>query len=101
MALWRSWCSAAPPVTFWEHLGGTVEQDDKLSGGILSTLWQPTTGMVRAANTSGTFKDPVGNSYPLVQLVTVEDLLAGTRPQFPLVIPPTRRLGRSRRRSRR
>lgn len=69
-------------------LGGTVAQDDKLSGGILITLWQPTIGMVQAANTSGTFKDPVGNSYPLVQLVTVEDLLAGTRPQFPLVIPP-------------
>ncbi len=69
-------------------LEGTVAHDDKLDGGILLTLWQPTTGMRQAANTSGTFRDPVGNTYPRVQIMTVEELLAGQRPKFPLVIPP-------------
>ena len=69
-------------------LGGTVAQDSKLDGGVLITLWKPTTGMVSAANTAGNFTDPVGNTYPLLQVITVEDLLAGKRPQFPIVIPP-------------
>jgi SAM-dependent methyltransferase len=69
-------------------LEGTVAHDPKIDGGVLITLWQPTTGMQQAANTSGTFKDPVGNSYPRIQLITIEELFAGKRPQFPLVIPP-------------
>lgn len=35
----------------------------------------------------GTWTDVVGNSYPLVQIATIEDL-QGKRPSVPLVIPP-------------
>lgn len=70
-------------------LGGTVAQDDTIDGGVLILLWNPTSGMVNAANTAGTFTDFIGgNSYPRVQILTVEQLLNGTRPQLPVIIPP-------------
>jgi len=69
-------------------LGGTVAHDDKVDGGILLTLWDPTSGMKQEAQTSGNFTDMLGNSYPKVQIMTVEQLLRGDRPTFPLVIPP-------------
>lgn len=69
-------------------LGGTVAQDPKLDGGILVTMYQPTTGMVQAANTAGSFTDPAGNPYPLIQMFTVQDLLFGAKPRVPMIIPP-------------
>lgn len=69
-------------------LGGTVAQDDAIDGGVLVTLWKPTRGMTEAANTAGSYQDPSGNRYPVLQILTVEDLLAGTRPQAPVIIPP-------------
>ena len=35
-----------------------------------------------------TYSDVVGNSYPRLQLVTIEELLSGSKPSVPLVIPP-------------
>ena len=69
-------------------LGGTVAQDPKLDGGILITMHTPTAGMVSAAHTSGTFRGPAGDNFPRVQIVTVEELLAGGKPVVPMVIPP-------------
>jgi len=59
-----------------------------VDGGLLVTMWNPTAGMKNAAQTAGTFTDAVGNTYPRVQIMTVEDLLAGKRPQLPIIIPP-------------
>ncbi len=69
-------------------LGGTVAHDDKVDGGILVTLWNPTAGMRQEAQTSGNFTDMLGNSYPRLQILTVEELLRGVKPNVPLVIPP-------------
>lgn len=69
-------------------LAGVVASDPKLDAGVFITLWNPTKGMREAAETSGTWTDVVGNSYPLVQIATIEDLLHGKKPMIPLVIPP-------------
>jgi hypothetical protein len=63
-------------------LEGVVAHDPKVSGGMLVTLWNPTAGMRQAADTSGTWTDVVGTSYPLAQIATVEDLLQEKRPRF-------------------
>jgi len=69
-------------------LEGVVAHDAGTSGGILITLWDPTKGMRRAAETAGTYDDPAGNPLPQVQIITVGDLLAGRRPKTPMIIPP-------------
>ena len=69
-------------------LAGTVASNEKLDGGVLITMYDPTSGMKQAANTAGTFTDPAGNTYPKVQLITVPQLLAGTKPRLPMIIPP-------------
>jgi DNA modification methylase len=69
-------------------LEGTVAHDAKLTGGILITLWKATKGMHGSADTAGTFVDLVGNQYPLIQLITVEELLHGKKLKLPPVIPP-------------
>lgn len=69
-------------------LGGVVAQDDSIDGGVLITLWKPTRGMLQAADTAGNYEDIVKNSYPKLQILTVEELLTGTRASTPTVIPP-------------
>lgn len=69
-------------------LEGTVHHNDRFSGGVLITMWTPTKGMRDVASTSGTYKDVIGENYPLVQLITVEELLREHKPKLPLVIPP-------------
>ncbi|MGB7447601.1 MAG: DNA methyltransferase [Ornithinimicrobium sp.] len=69
-------------------LAGTVAQDDRVDGGILITSYTPTRGMLQAANTAGTFTGPAGHHYPKVQMLTVQELLGGQKPDIPLVIPP-------------
>lgn len=69
-------------------LGGVVAQDDSIDGGVLITLWNPTRGMQQAADTAGVYEDIVKNSYPKLQILTVEQLLSGTRASTPTIIPP-------------
>lgn len=69
-------------------LGGTIAQDAKVDGGILITMYPPTTGMLQAVNTAGTFLGPAGVHHPLMQVLTVPDLLAGAKPDLPSIIPP-------------
>lgn len=65
-------------------LAGTVEAQKDAVMGILIAIEEPTRGMVEAANHSGTFTHPLtGHAYPKVQLLTVGQLLAGTRPHMP------------------
>jgi DNA methylase/Restriction endonuclease len=67
---------------------GTV-QAQRAEMGLLITLEQPTRGMEDAARHSGTFIWPVNRQpYPLVQLLTVGDLLAGKRPNMPTPFLP-------------
>lgn len=67
---------------------GTV-QAQRAEMGLLITLERPTKGMEEAARHSGTFTWPVNHqSYPLVQLLIVGDLLKGQRPNMPTPFLP-------------
>lgn len=69
-------------------LAGTI-QHEKADMGVYVCLKAPTKGMTDAANHSGTYSWPVdGRSYPRVQIITIEDLLNGKRPNMPTPFLP-------------
>ncbi len=52
--------------------------------GLLILLTPPTKGMVEEANLSGEYvHEMTGQVYPKIQLITVDQLLAGIRPKMP------------------
>jgi DNA modification methylase len=62
---------------------GTV-QTQKAQMGVLLLMGDPTPGVVDAVNHGGTYTWPVnGAVFPQFQVLTVQDLLAGTRPTTP------------------
>ena len=69
-------------------LVGTV-QSQRATMGVLITMEKPTKGMVDAAHHSGVYQVPAWNkSLPVVQIITVPELLAGKRPDLPPAILP-------------
>lgn len=69
-------------------LAGTV-QHENAEMGVYICLKAPTKGMVEAANHSGRFTSPVtGQTYPKVQIVTIEQLLNGDKPDMPTPFLP-------------
>ncbi len=67
---------------------GTVETQ-RAEMGILITLEKTTRGIGDAVRHSGTYTAPVtGRNYPRAQLLTVEQLLAGTKPDMPAPLLP-------------
>jgi DNA modification methylase len=69
-------------------LVGTVHSE-RAAMGIFICMQKPTKAMVEAANHSGLYTYPVNaQSYPKVQLLTVEELLAGKRPSMPTTLLP-------------
>lgn len=73
---------------FVRELLGTVNSE-KAEMGVLVTLVPATRGMVDAANHAGSYSWPMnGQSYPKIQLVTIEQLLSGHRLDMPTPITP-------------
>lgn len=76
-------------------LVGTIDTQRAVMG-VLITLGPPTRGLLDAASHAGSYAWPVnGRSYPKAQVITVEQLLAGERPQMHTPFLPyiqTRRL---------
>lgn len=69
-------------------LVGTVDSQ-RAAMGVLITLRNPTKGMTDAAHRSGIYTHPAnGQTFPNVQIVTVEELLADKRPQMPPPLLP-------------
>jgi DNA modification methylase len=69
-------------------LRGTVESQ-RADLGMLITLDEPTRGMREEARRSGTYTHPLTHhSYPLLQVVTVSELLAGRQPDLPAAFLP-------------
>lgn len=57
--------------------------------GIFICMRPPTAGMIDAANHSGTYRHPAnGQIFPKVQILSVEQLLAGQRPKMPMALLP-------------
>lgn len=69
-------------------LGGTVTTQ-KAEMGVLVTNNQPTKGMVDEANHAGSYQHPFYHqSFPRIQIITVDDLLSGRTPKMPPTILP-------------
>lgn len=69
-------------------LVGTV-QSERAAIGIFICMKKPTKAMTEAANHSGLYTYPVNSQkYPKVQIITVEELLAGKRPNMPTTLLP-------------
>lgn len=69
-------------------LVGTV-QSHKADMGVLISMDTKTPGMIEAANHSGLFRAVAhGRDYPVVQIITVEELLSGKRPNLPPILLP-------------
>ncbi|WAB09831.1 DNA methyltransferase [Streptomyces phage TagePhighter] len=69
-------------------LVGTVESQ-RAAMGVFVCMNEPTKGMVDAANHSGAYNHPAnGQRYPKVQIISVNDLVNGKRPNMPTALLP-------------
>lgn len=69
-------------------LAGTVTQE-RAEMGLLIVMFEPTRGMREVANRSGTYVNSfTGGEYPMIQIVTVPQLLVGRTPNIPTAILP-------------
>ncbi len=62
-------------------LKGTVEREGAAAG-LFVTLAEPTREMVREASSSGLFETSFGR-HPKIQILTIQQLLAGMKPDLP------------------
>jgi DNA modification methylase len=73
---------------FVRDLLGTVETQ-KAEMGILITMTEPTRGILDAVNHAGLYTHPAnGQKFPKVQVMTVDQLLKGEKPNMPLTTLP-------------
>ena len=63
-------------------LKGDVDRE-KAAVGLFVTLAEPTREMLREATAAGHFETPHHGAVPKIQILTVEDLLSGKKPQLP------------------
>jgi DNA modification methylase len=63
-------------------LVGTVEANDAQTG-VFLTLTAPTRPMLREAAKAGLYQSPLGQGYPRIQILTVEDILNDRLPNLP------------------
>ena len=63
-------------------LKGDVDRE-KAAVGLFITLAEPTREMLRESTAAGHFESPHHGAVPKIQILTVEDLLAGKKPQLP------------------
>lgn len=73
---------------FVRDLLGTV-QTQKAEMGVLITMAEPTRGIIEAVNHAGTYTHPAnGQTFPKLQVVTIDQLLKGQKPDMPLTTLP-------------
>ena len=69
-------------------LVGAVETLDAAMG-VLVVLAKPSTAMIDTAHKGGNWIDPITKRhFPKIQIITIEALLAGERPNMPTPLPP-------------
>jgi len=69
-------------------LEGVVSKSKDVEMGVFISLHPATKGMRDAAATGGTYRDAFDNAYPKIQILSVEEILSGKRPQMPPVVAP-------------
>lgn len=65
-----------------------VVDREKAEIGIFITLEKPTRPMQDEATAKGFYRSPLGRDYPKIQIITVEELLQGAKPEVPLPVDP-------------
>lgn len=76
-------------VQMVRDLRGVIEREEAEMG-VMVTLNEPTTPMVSEAASAGFVRKSAHGRLPRLQIVTVEDLLAGQMPKLPPLPQPTR-----------
>ena len=73
---------------------GQVLDRENAEIGIFITLQEPTRDMVTEAVSKGFYRSQIlGKDYPRIQILTIEDLLKGTKPQIPYQISTFKKAG--------
>lgn len=74
-------------VAMIRDLGHVIERE-KAELGIFLTLEKPTRPMETEAVVKGFYHSPLGKDYPRIQILTIEELLNGKKPDIPPWIAP-------------
>ena len=69
-------------VQMIRDLKGVLDRE-KADIGLFVTLAPPTKPMLTEAASTGMYESPHHGSFPRLQILTIEDLMAGKKPQFP------------------
>jgi DNA modification methylase len=64
-------------------LRGVIERE-KAEIGVFISFEEPTRPMLREAAEAGLYKSIDGTTYPRLQILTIEEIMKGKRPQYPL-----------------
>lgn len=67
---------------------GHVIDREKADFGILLTLEDPTTPMVKESATKGFYTAQSGHTFPRIQILTIEQVLQGKKPNIPMWVAP-------------
>ncbi|MFA5065823.1 MAG: site-specific DNA-methyltransferase [Dehalococcoidia bacterium] len=67
---------------------GHVIDREKADFGILLTLEEPTQPMVKESATKGFYSSQTGHDYPRIQILTIEQVLQGKKPNIPVWVAP-------------
>jgi len=79
--------SGATGVKDVRDLGHVIERE-RAEMGIFITLEEPTRPMRTEASTKGFYKSPLGEKFPKIQILTINELLEDKRPRVPTTIVP-------------
>jgi hypothetical protein len=74
-------------VSMIRDLGHVIDRE-KADIGIFITMDKPTQPMVTEAAMKGFYHSPLGKDYPRLQILTVEQILAGKMPEIPPWVAP-------------
>mgnify|MGYP003392522620 CR=1 FL=1 len=74
-------------VSMIRDLGHVIDRE-KADIGVFVTLENPTRPMVEEAALKGFYHSPLGKDYPRLQILTIEEILAGKMPNIPPWIAP-------------
>ncbi len=67
---------------------GHVIDREKAEFGIFITLEKPTEPMVKESATKGFYNAQSGHNYPRIQILTIEDIMQGKKPNIPMWVAP-------------
>ena len=68
-------------------LAGVIDRE-KAEIGIFITLEKPTRPMIKEAVSKGFYNSPLGKDYPKMQILTIDELLSGKKPDIPPWLSP-------------